>query len=126
MRTDSIGSAHDPLLPLQRWIHYTQTEQQQVRAELQHRCEEDNAIRRIQQVQLDSLQVQIRDLGQQQSEISEQVTEIANTIAELFQQTSVVRQTVSQTMNDVLRHFSNPPVLPPTQLAATQPEFHSS
>ena len=34
MRTDSIGLAHDPLLPLQRWIQYTQTELRQVRAEL--------------------------------------------------------------------------------------------
>ena len=88
MRTDSIGSAHDLLLPLQSWIQYTQTELRQVRAELQHRCEdceEEHAIRRIQQAQLDSIQVQIRDLGQQPSELSEQVTEIANAIAELFQ-----------------------------------------
>ena len=81
MRAGSSGSAHDPLLPRQRWIQYTQTELQHVRADLQHRCDEDSAIRRIQQAQLDSLQVQIRDLAQQLSEISEHVTEIANTIA---------------------------------------------
>lgn len=119
-----MGSAHDPLLPLQRWIQYTQTELQQVRAELTHRCDEDTAVRRIQQAQLDPLQVQIRDLARQQFE--DQVTEIANTIAELFHQVSTIRQTVNQTMSDVLRHVDSPPVLPPTQLAATQPEFHAS
>ena len=70
--------------------------------------------------------MQIRDLGQQQSEISEQVAEIANTIAELFQQLSLLRQTVNQAMNDVLRHFDSPPFVSSTQVAATQPEFHSS
>ena len=126
MRTDSIGSPHEPLLPLQRWIRYTQAELRQVRAELQHRCEEEQAIRRIQQAQLDSLQQQIRDLGQQQSEICEQVAEIANTIAELFQQLNLLRLNVNQAMNDVLRHFDNAPVVNSTQVAATQPEFHSS
>ena len=52
MRSDSIGSAHEPLLPLQRWIQYTQAELRQVRAELQHRYDEEQAIRRIQQPSL--------------------------------------------------------------------------
>ena len=77
MITDVIGSAHDPLLPLQRWIRYTQAELQQIRSDLQYRIEEDNSIRRLQQAQLDSLQVQVRDLAQQQSETCEHITEIA-------------------------------------------------
>ena len=121
MITDVIGSAHDPLLPLQRWIRYTQAELQQVRSDLQHRIEEDNSIRRA---QLDSLQVQVRDLAQQQSETCEHITEIANTIAELFRQINTIKQTVQQSMNDVLRHFDTPAALPPTPIAATQPESH--
>ena len=128
---DSIGTAHEPLLPLQRWIQYTQAELRQVRAELQHRIEEEHAVRRIQQAQLDSLQVQLRDHGQQQSEFSDQIAELANAIAELYQQINLLRQTVNQAMNDVLRHFDSPPVVNATQtvdidLTATQPEFHSS
>ena len=107
-----------------RWIQYTQAELRQVRAELQHRNDEEQAIRRIQQAQLDSLQAQIRDHGQQQSEISEQVAEIANAIAELYQQLGLLRQTVNHAMNDVLRYFDSPPVVNPTQITATQPEFH--
>ena len=134
MRNDSIGTAHEPLLPLQRWIQHTQAELRQVRSDLQHRIEEEHAIRRIQQAQLDSLQVQLRDYGQQQSEISDQVAELANAIAELYQQVNLLRQTVNQTMNDVLRHFDSPPVFNLTQSTATQPntdlvdedEFHPS
>ena len=126
MRNDSIGTAYEPLLPLQRWIQYTQAELRQVRSDLQHRIEEEHAIRRIQQAQLDSLQVQLRDYGQQPSEISDQIAELANAIAELYQQVNLLRQTVNQTMNDVLRHFDSPPVINLTQSRATQPEFHPS
>ena len=63
--------------------------------------------------QLDSLQVQLRDYGQQHSEISDQVSELANAIAELYQQINLLRQAVNQTMHDVLRHFDSPPVIQP-------------
>ena len=96
------------------------------RPNIQHRIEEEHAIRRIQQAQLDSLQVQLRDYGQQQSETSDQIAELANAIAELYQQVNLLRQTVNQTMNDVLRHFDSPPVINLTQSTATQPEFHPS
>ena len=123
MRHDTIGTAHEPLLPLQRWNQYTQAELRQVRSDLQHRIEEEQAIRRIQQAQLDSLQVQLRDYGQQQSEISEQVAELANAIAELYQQINLLRQTVNHTMQDVLRHFDSPPVINITQSTNTQPNI---
>ena len=74
MRSDTLGSACDPLLPLIRWIHYTQTELQSVRANLIHHREEELAVRRVQQSQLDSLQAQVRELAQQQAEFSEQMT----------------------------------------------------
>ena len=123
MRNDTIGTAHEPPLPLQRWIQYTQAELRQVRSDLQHRIEEEQVIRRIQQAQLDSLQVQLRDYGQQQSEISEQVAELANAIAELYQQINLLRQTVNHTMQDVLRHFDSPPVINITQSTTTQPNI---
>ena len=50
MRSDTLGSAYDPLLPLTRWIHYTQTELQSVRAaraDLIHHREEELAVRRL-------------------------------------------------------------------------------
>ena len=72
------GSACEPLLPLNRWIHYTQTELQSVREDLLHHREEESAVRRLQQSQLDSLQVQIRELAQKQAEFSEQMTEVAS------------------------------------------------
>ena len=125
MRTDALGSAHDPLFPLNRWIQYTQTELQSIRAVVQHRYEEDVAMRRIQQTQLDSLQVQVRDLAQQQSELSERFTEVATAVAVLFHQIGVLSKTVNQTMYDVLRHFDSSVQLPVTQLAATQPDNHS-
>ena len=44
---------------------------------LQHHYEEDMAVRRTQQAQL-----QLRDLVQQQSDMSEQLTEVANAVIE--------------------------------------------
>ena len=94
MRSDTLGSACDPLLPLNRWIHYTQTELQSVRADLLHHREEELAVRRLQQSQLDSLQAQIRELAQQQTEISEQMTEVANAVTDMFHQLGVLRCTL--------------------------------
>ena len=122
MRSDKLGSACDPLLPLTRWIHYTQTELQSVRADLIHHREEELAVWRLQQSQLDSLQVQVRELAQQQTEFSEQMTEVANAVTDMFHQLGVLRNSFNQAMNDMLRHFESPQQLPPTQLAATQPE----
>ena len=83
LRTDALGSAS---YSHSVWIQYTQTELHNVRADLQHRHEEDLAIRRTQQAQLESLQVQVREWGQQQSELSEQRTQIASAITDLFHQ----------------------------------------
>ena len=87
-------------------MQYTQTEPQSFRADLQHRRDEDVAIRRIQQAQLDSLQVQVRDLAQQQSELSQQLTEVANAVTDIFQQVEVFRDSMNQAMRDVLPPFS--------------------
>ena len=63
LRSDTLGSACDPLLSLNRWIHYTRTELQSVRADLLHHREEELAVRRLQQSQPDSLQAQVRELA---------------------------------------------------------------
>ena len=99
MHSNVLGSAHDPLLPLTRWIQYTQTELQSVRADLIHHREEELAVRRLQQSQLDSLQVQIRELAQQQTEFSEQMTEVANAVTDMFHQLGVLRNTFNHAMN---------------------------
>ena len=79
-RTDMMGSALDPLMPLNRWIQYTQAELQTLRSDCRHHFEQVASTGRIQQQQLDSLQTQIRDLAQQQSQLSAEMTEIANTV----------------------------------------------
>ena len=107
---------------MNRWIHYTQTELPSVRADLLHHREEELAVRRLQQSQLDSLQAQVRELAQQQTEFSQQMTEVANAVADMFHQLGVLRNTFNQAMNDMLRHFESPQQLPPTRLASTQPE----
>ena len=66
--------------------------------------------------------MQVRDLAQQQTESSEQMTEVANAVTDMFHQLGVLRNSFNQAMNDMLRHFESPQQLPPTQLAATQPE----
>ena len=120
LRSDTLGSACDPLLPLNRWIHYTQTELQSIRADLLHHREEELAVRRLQQSQPDSLQAQVRELAQQQTEFSEQMTAVANAVADMSHQLGVLRNTFNQVMSDMLRHFESPQQLPPTQLATTQ------
>ena len=100
MRSDTLGSACEPLLPLNRWIHYTQTELQSVRADLLHHREKELAVRRLQQSQLDSLQVQARELAQQHAEFSAQMTEVANAVADLYHQLGVVHTAFQQAMGD--------------------------
>ena len=123
-RADALGSAHDPLLPLQRWIQYTQVELQSLRTDCRHQFEQVESTRRIQQSQLDSLQQQIRDLVQQHQQLSEEVTEIATTVTDLYQQVQNVRHTLSGLVQDVSQHFSSQQqmTLPATQLATTQPD----
>ena len=52
------------------------------------------------------------------------MTEVANAVTDMFHQLGVLRSTMNQAMNDMLRHFDSPAQLPPTQLANTQPDNH--
>ena len=121
-RTDIMGSALDPLLPLNRWIQYTQAELQTLRSDCRHHFEQVTSTERIQQQQLDSLQTQIRDLAQQQCQLSAEMTEIANAVTELCGKTKELQSTLNALVQDVLQHFSSQPQfsLPVTQLAVTQ------
>ena len=66
----SLNSALDPLAPLQRWVAYTQTEVLRLKEELRAAKEEEQSIRTLQQRQLDSVQVQLREMkGQTQQTI---------------------------------------------------------
>ena len=60
----NLNSAVEPLLALDRWIRYTQSELQSVRSDTIQQREEEKAVRRIQQMQLDSIQGQVRDISQ--------------------------------------------------------------
>ena len=60
----NLNSAMEPLLALDRWIRYTQSELQSVRSDTIQQREEEKAVRRIQQMQLDSIQGQVRDISQ--------------------------------------------------------------
>ena len=57
----------EPLLALDRWIRYTQSELQSLRADTIQQREEQNAVHRIQQIYLDSIQGQVRENFQQSS-----------------------------------------------------------
>ena len=74
----SLNSAFDPLAPLQRWVTYTQTEILRLKEELRAAKEEEQSIRTLQQRQLDSVQVQLRDMGQRLSEVVDAVPELFN------------------------------------------------
>ena len=74
----SLNSAFDPLAPLQRWVTYTQTEILRLKEELRAAKEEEQSIRTLQQRQLDSVQVQLRDMDQRLSEVVDAVTELFN------------------------------------------------
>ena len=74
----SLNSAFDPLAPLQRWVTYTQTETLRLKEELRAAKEEEQSIRTLQQRQLDSVQVQLRDMGQRLSEVVDAVTKLLN------------------------------------------------
>ncbi|CAE7306907.1 unnamed protein product [Symbiodinium sp. CCMP2592] len=123
-RADILGSALDPLLPLQRWIQYTQGELQSLRADCRHQFEQITSTERIQQSQLDSLQSQIRELAQQQAQFSAEMTEIANTVTDLCNKIQETQTTLRGLVQEVLTHFSTQQqsALPATQLAITQPD----
>ena len=64
----SLNSAFDPLAPLQLWVTCTQTEILRLKEELRAAKEEEQSIQPLPQRQLDSVQVQLRDMDQRLSE----------------------------------------------------------
>ena len=74
----SLNSALDPLAPLQHWVAYTKTEVLRLKEELRAAKEEEQSIRTLQQRQLDSVQVQLREMDQRLSEVVDAVTELFN------------------------------------------------
>ena len=65
----SLNSAFDPLAPLQLWVTCTQTEILRLKEELRAaKEEEEQSIQPLPQRQLDSVQVQLRDMDQRLSE----------------------------------------------------------
>ena len=59
----------EPLLALDRWIRYTQSELQSLRADTIQQREDEKFVHRIQQGQLDSIQAQVREISQQCAEL---------------------------------------------------------
>ena len=106
----NLNSAMEPLLALDRWIRYTQSELQSLRADTIQYKEEEKSIHRIQQAQLDSIQSQVRDLSQQLTEVTEAITELFNHVRQL-------RGTLDKIVNDFNHHFDSvgPQSIPPTQ-----------
>ena len=121
-KADVLGSALDPLLPLQRWIQYTQVELQSLRSDCRHQFEQIESTGPIQQSQLDALQKQV---AQQQHQVSEEATEIATTVADFCKQLQNLQTTLSGLVQDVMTHFSSQQqmTLPATQLAVSQPDL---
>ena len=74
----NLNSAFDPLAPLQPWATYTQTELLWLNEELRAAKEEEQSVRTLQQRQLDSVHVQLRDMDQRVSEVVDAVTELFN------------------------------------------------
>ena len=64
----------EPLLALDRWIRYTQSELQSLRADTIQQREDEKFVHRIQQGQLDSIQAQVREISQQCAELTEAIT----------------------------------------------------
>ena len=111
----NFNSAMEPLLALDRWIRYTQSELQSPRADTIQQKEEEKSIHRIQQTQLDSIQSQVRDLSQQLAEVTEAITEFFNHVRQ-------IRGALDNSVCDFHHHFDTlpPNTLPPTQLASSQ------
>ena len=111
----NFNSAMEPLLALDRWIRYTQSELQSLRADTIQQKEEEKSIHRIQQMQLDSIQNQVRDLSQQTAELTEAITELFNHVKD-------IRGSLANILHDFNRHFDSLPgnTLPPTQFIPSQ------
>ena len=105
-----LNSAMEPLLALDRWVRYTQSELQSLRADTIQQKEEEKSIHRIQQMQLDSIQNQVRDLSQQTAELTEAITELFNHVKD-------IRGSLASILHDFNRHFDS---LPGNSLAPAQ------
>ena len=105
----------EPLLALDRWICYAQSELQSLRADTIQQKEEEKSIHRIQQMQLDSIQNQVRDLSQQTAELTEAITELFNHVKD-------IRGSLASILHDFSRHFDSLPgnTLAPTQFIPSQ------
>ena len=108
-----MSSACDPLAPLQRWIFYTQHEVMQLKRELHE--QEVQATQKIQQQQLDSLQMQIREEGQR-------LTETIDAVTELFHKHEQTQNLLLRLLADfsALRVHSQPPNERFSDVPATQ------
>ena len=104
----------EPLLALDRWIRYTQSELQSLRADTIQQKEKEKSIHRIQQTQLDSIQRQVRSLSPRMAEITEAITELFNHVQQ-------IRGTLESIVSDFNHHVDTVPpnTLPPTQLACS-------
>ena len=111
----NLNSAFDPLAPLQRWVTYTQTEILRLKEELRAAKEEEQSVRTLQQRQLDSVQVQLRDMDQRLSEVVDADTE-------LFNKQKSVHEMFGHLLNDLnaLRR-ENQQQDPPMTIPGTQP-----
>ena len=107
----NLNSAMEPLLALDRWIRYTQSELQSLRADTIQQKEEEKSIHRI----LQSIQNQVRDLSQQTAELTEAITELFNHVKD-------IRGSLANILHDFNRHFDSLPgnTLPPTQFIPSQ------
>ena len=107
----NFNSAMEP----DRWIRYTQSELQSLRADTIQQKEEEKSIHRIQQMQLDSIQNQVRDLSQQTAELTEAITELFNHVKD-------IRGSLANILHDFNRHFDSLPgnTLPPMQFIPSQ------
>ena len=111
----NLNSAMEPLLALDRWIRYTQSELQSLRVDTIQQKEEEKSIHRIQQALLDSFQSQVRELSQRLAEVTEAITELSNHVRRL-------RGALDSIVNDFNHHFDSghTNLVPPTQPAYSQ------
>lgn len=111
----NLNSATEPLLALDRWTLYTQSELQSLRWDTIQQREEDKSVHRIQQMQLESIRGQMRD-------ISQQCTEPTDAVAELYNHVREIRNALDRIVHDLGSHFDSIRInsLPPTQLVSSQ------
>ena len=106
----NLNSAMEPLLALDRWTRYTS-----LCSDTIQQREEEQAVHRIHQMQLDSIQGQVRDISQQCSELTDAVTELFNHIRH-------IRSALDKMIGGFNQHFDtiSQNSLPATQLVSTQ------